>query len=172
MNIVRKHTEALLTSIEEDDIEADAEIAKRTSPSCRYISGENHNISTANISFENMAKFKYFWMAVTNTIWIHKEIYEQINFGECPLRFSFLPPLSTFCGLFYDTSRYADYIESNVVMIDESWIRNNFGESCRGITELLSRNFWKDWRKPRKLPVTTVPAEIRNKHLSNTSIEL
>jgi hypothetical protein len=36
--------------------------------------GQNHNIKTANRSFENVAKFKYLGMASTNQNLIHEEI--------------------------------------------------------------------------------------------------
>jgi hypothetical protein len=36
--------------------------------------GQKHNIKTANISFENMAKFKYLGMTVTNQNLIQGEL--------------------------------------------------------------------------------------------------
>jgi hypothetical protein len=39
--------------------------------------GQNHDIKTANKSYENVAQFKYLGMTVTN----HSLIQEEIEFG-------------------------------------------------------------------------------------------
>jgi hypothetical protein len=50
--------------------------------SCHLTAGQNDNIKIANISFGNVAKFKYLGMAVTNQNWIHEEIKSRINLGN------------------------------------------------------------------------------------------
>jgi hypothetical protein len=45
--------------------------------------GKNFNLKTANKSFKNMAKLKYFRMVVTNQSCIYKEIESRINLGNC-----------------------------------------------------------------------------------------
>jgi hypothetical protein len=42
---------------------------------------QNHNLKTANRSSENMAKFKYLWMTVTNKDLIHEDIMRKLNSG-------------------------------------------------------------------------------------------
>jgi hypothetical protein len=45
-------------------------------------SGQNHNIRTANESFENVAKFKYMWTILTNQNNTHDEIRSRLNLGS------------------------------------------------------------------------------------------
>jgi hypothetical protein len=45
-------------------------------------SGQNQNITIANESFENVAKFKYFGTILTNQDGIHDEIKSRLNSGN------------------------------------------------------------------------------------------
>jgi len=50
--------------------------------------GYNHNIKITNKSFENVAKFKYFRMTLTNQNSLHKEVISTLNkYRECLLIF-------------------------------------------------------------------------------------
>jgi hypothetical protein len=44
--------------------------------------GQNHYIKVANKSFENLAKFSYLGMTLTNQNCIHEEIKSRLNLGN------------------------------------------------------------------------------------------
>jgi hypothetical protein len=50
--------------------------------SCHSNSGQNQNIRTTSELFENMAKFKYLEMTLTNQSDIHDEIKSRLNSGN------------------------------------------------------------------------------------------
>ena len=50
--------------------------------SCQQNIVQNQNIVTENLSFENVEKFKYLGVTVTNTNDIRKEIKRKINMGN------------------------------------------------------------------------------------------
>jgi hypothetical protein len=50
--------------------------------SCHQNSGQNQNIRIANEPFENVAKFKYLGMALTNQNNIHDQIKNRLNSGN------------------------------------------------------------------------------------------
>jgi hypothetical protein len=43
------------------------------------IAGRSHNIKIANRTFEDVAKFRYFGMTITNESLIHEEIKSRLN---------------------------------------------------------------------------------------------
>jgi ribosomal protein S2 len=50
--------------------------------SCHRNSGQNQNTGIANESFENVVKYKYFGMMLTNQNNIHYEIKSRLNSGN------------------------------------------------------------------------------------------
>jgi hypothetical protein len=50
--------------------------------------GQNQNIRIANESFENVAKFRYLGMTLTNQNDVHDEIKSRLNSGNALLLFS------------------------------------------------------------------------------------
>jgi hypothetical protein len=60
------NTEAVTGARKEVGLEVNAEKTKHVLLSRHQNAGQNHNIKTANKSFENMANFKYLGTIVTN----------------------------------------------------------------------------------------------------------
>jgi archaellum component FlaC len=63
-------------------LEINAEKTKYMIMSRHPNSGQNQNIRTANESFENVEKFKYFGTMLTNQNDIHDEIKSRLNSGN------------------------------------------------------------------------------------------
>jgi hypothetical protein len=72
----------LLDASKEVGPEVNAEKTKYMFMSHHQTTGQNHYIWVANESFENVAKFKYFRITVTNQIYIHKKIKTKLNSGN------------------------------------------------------------------------------------------
>jgi hypothetical protein len=59
INIVKKNTDALLGASKELSLEANAEKSNYMFMSRHQTTGQNHYITVANKSFENLSKFKF-----------------------------------------------------------------------------------------------------------------
>jgi hypothetical protein len=59
--------------------------------------GTKSYMNIESISFENVAKFKYLGMRVTDKNYIHEEVNSRSNYGMCPtIQFRILwPPFAT-----------------------------------------------------------------------------
>jgi hypothetical protein len=77
-----KNTETLLEASRDIDLEINAEKTKYMIMSRHPNSGQNHNIRTANESFEKVAKFVYLGTTLTNQNDIHNEIKSGLNSGN------------------------------------------------------------------------------------------
>jgi hypothetical protein len=66
IDTTKKNTGSLIDAFKEDNLEVNAENTKYVSIYYHQNAGQNHNIKTANKSFENLEQFKYFGVTVTN----------------------------------------------------------------------------------------------------------
>jgi hypothetical protein len=81
-NTIKENTETLLEASTDVGLEINAEKTKYMTISRHQNSGQNKNISIANESFENVAKFKYLGTTLTNQNDIHDEIESRLNSGN------------------------------------------------------------------------------------------
>jgi hypothetical protein len=79
--IIMKNTESSIGASKEVGLEVIAVKTTYTFRARHQNVGQNHHVRIANISFENVAQFKYFAMTITNQNSIHKEIKGRFNFG-------------------------------------------------------------------------------------------
>jgi hypothetical protein len=83
INTIKENTESLLEASRDTDLEINAEkIMTCLVLSCHPKSGQNQNVRIANESFENVAKFKYLGMMLTNQNDNHDEIKSRLNSGN------------------------------------------------------------------------------------------
>jgi hypothetical protein len=82
VNTIKENIETLLEACRDDALVINAEKTKYMIMSHHHNSGQNHNIRTANESFENVDKFKYMRTTLTNQNDIHNEINSRLNSGN------------------------------------------------------------------------------------------
>jgi hypothetical protein len=79
---IKENTETFLEASREVGLEINAESTKYMIMSCHQNFGHNQNIRIANELSENVAKFKYLGMTLTNQNEIHDEIMSKLNSGN------------------------------------------------------------------------------------------
>jgi hypothetical protein len=82
INTIKENTEILLEASIDVGLEINAEKTKYMTMSHHPNTGQKQNIRKANESFENVAKFKYMGMTLTNKNDIHDEIKSRLNMGN------------------------------------------------------------------------------------------
>jgi hypothetical protein len=82
INTIKENTETLLETSRDIGLEINAERTKYMTMSRHPNLGQNHNIRTANESFENVAKLKYLGTTLTNHNDINDEIKSRLNSGN------------------------------------------------------------------------------------------
>jgi hypothetical protein len=78
-NTIKEKTKALLEASRDIGLEINAEKTKYMVMSCHPDLGQNHNISIDNKLFENVARFKYLGIMLTNENDIHDETKSRLN---------------------------------------------------------------------------------------------
>jgi hypothetical protein len=82
INTISENRETLLEASRDICLEINAEKTKYMIMSHHLNIGQNKNIRIASALFENMAKFKYLGMTITNENDIHDEIKSRLNLGN------------------------------------------------------------------------------------------
>jgi hypothetical protein len=82
INTTEKNTEALYAPSKEGALQVHAGKTRYMFKSCHKNAGLNHNLKGANVSSEDLAKFKYLGTTVTDQNCTRKEIKSRLNLGN------------------------------------------------------------------------------------------
>ena len=82
LQTIRENTEILIKASKDIGLKVYSIKTKYMITSHQQHIIQNQNIATENVSFENVEKFKFLGVTVTNTNDIRKEIKRRINMGN------------------------------------------------------------------------------------------
>jgi hypothetical protein len=82
INNIKRNTEVLLVATKEISLEVNTEKSIYVFMSRHQSAGQNHNLMTANKSFDNVAKIKCFGMTLTDQNCTPEEIKSRLNSGD------------------------------------------------------------------------------------------
>jgi hypothetical protein len=82
IDTIKKNMGSLTDASKEVGLEVNVDKTKYMLLSHHQNAGQSRDIKVANISFENVAQFKYLGMTVTNQNLIQEEIKERMNSGN------------------------------------------------------------------------------------------
>jgi hypothetical protein len=82
IDTIKKKSETLIDGSKEVGLEVNAEESKYMLLSHHQNAGQNHDIKSAETSFENMAQLKYLVSKLTNQNLIQEEIKRRLNSGN------------------------------------------------------------------------------------------
>jgi hypothetical protein len=82
INTIKENKKTFLGASRDIGLEINTEETKYMIMSHHLNSGQNHNVRIVNESFENVAKFKYLEMTLTNQNDIRVEIKSRLNMGN------------------------------------------------------------------------------------------
>jgi hypothetical protein len=98
IDTLKKNTETLIYTSKEVGLEVNAEKTEYMLLSPHQNARQSHDIRILKTSFENVARFKYLVMTVTNQNLIHEEIKSRLNLGNAC--YHSVQKLLSFCVLF------------------------------------------------------------------------
>jgi sorting nexin-29 len=127
---IKKNTEALLDASKEIGLEVNPEKTKYMLMSRSQKIGQKHSIKVANLSFEDMTKFRYLGTTLRDQNYMHEEIKSRLNSGNAC--YHSVQSLLSSCLLSRNlkVKIYKTIILSVVLFVRETWFRT-LGEEHR-----------------------------------------